>query len=92
MQFNISANKIIGFPETEYEDWDKLVNLFNYHASKNKEKDKYYEGKITLNDVNLGLALPAGEKIEIVGAECASVSFPRFYELMNGLGCGFTEA
>ena len=66
MQFNISANKIIGFPETEYEDWDKLVNLFNYHASKNKEKDKYYEGKITLNDVNLGLALPDGvRKLEV---------------------------
>ena len=66
MQFNILANTIIGFPETEYEDWNKLVNIFNYHASKNKEKDKYYEGNITLNDVNLGLALPDGvRKLEV---------------------------
>ena len=48
--------------------------------------------RIAMAAACLGLALPAGEKIEIVGAECASVSFPRFYELMNGLGCGFTEA
>ena len=48
--------------------------------------------RIAMAAACLGLALDAGQSIEIVGAECASVSFPRFYELMNGLGCGFKEA
>ena len=47
--------------------------------------------RIAMAAACMGLALPAGEQIEIVGAECAAVSFPRFYQLMNGLGCGFTE-
>lgn len=47
--------------------------------------------RIAMAAACMGLALPAGQSIEIVGAECAAVSFPRFYELMNGLGCGFAE-
>ena len=31
-----------------------------YHQSRNATKDKYYEGHVTLQDVNLGLALPQG--------------------------------
>ena len=47
--------------------------------------------RIAMAAACMGLALPAGEQIEIVGAECAAVSFPRFYQLMNGLGCDFVE-
>ena len=62
MQLSITAEQIIDFPETEYESFNKLKNTFNTHAYKNYQKDKYYEGNITLNDVNLGLALPDGLK------------------------------
>lgn len=51
----------------------------------------YKDHRIAMAAACLGLALGQGEQIEIVDAECAAVSFPRFYELMNGLGCGFTE-
>ena len=51
----------------------------------------YKDHRIAMAAACLGLALDEGKRIEILDAECASVSFPRFYELMNGLGCGFTE-
>lgn len=53
---------------TEYEQgrFHHLLDVFNSHAPKNGEKDKYYEGKISLNDVNLGIALPENiRKLEI---------------------------
>ncbi|MBR4743555.1 MAG: phage portal protein [Oscillospiraceae bacterium] len=36
----------------------ELVNIFNHHYGANRMKRKYYEGHITLGEVNLGLALP----------------------------------
>lgn len=55
---NLSITNIVDFPDFEWERLQKLVNLFNYHESKNNEKDRYYEGKISLKEVNLGIALP----------------------------------
>ena len=41
-----------------------LWPVFNYQY--NETKDKYYEGHITLNDVNIGIALPGGiKKLEV---------------------------
>ena len=40
----------------------------------------------------LGLALPDGEQVRISGAECCSVSFPRFYPVMETIGACFEEA
>ena len=57
---SILTSQIIGFPVEEQERFQKLLNVYNTHFSKNAQKDKYYEGKITLADVNLGLALPDG--------------------------------
>lgn len=37
-----------------------LADTFNYHQSRNAIKDKYYEGHVTLRDVNIGIALPDG--------------------------------
>jgi len=63
---NLNAGNIIGFDERENARLNKLVEVFNYHQFKNEEKNKYYEGKITLNDVNLGIALPEGmKKLEV---------------------------
>ena len=36
--------------------------MFNYHQAHNATKEKYYEGHVTLQDVNLGIALPQGLK------------------------------
>lgn len=38
----------------------ELIDVFNRHAPANAKKRKYYEGHISLNEVNLGLALPNG--------------------------------
>ena len=58
IQFNVSPSKIEGFPEEEWGRFQKLLDAYNYHALKNEEKQKYYEGNIPLDSVNLGIALP----------------------------------
>lgn len=54
-----------------------LLDIFDAHHSKNIEKDKYYEGKISLGEVNLGIALPKlmqGLQIGCAwGAKCVDV-------------------
>ena len=57
---NFSIENVVGLPPAEMERLASLVNTFNFHASKNDLKERYYEGKITLNEVNLGVALPEG--------------------------------
>ena len=62
----LNVQQIAGLDEREIADLTKLIDNFNYHSSKNVEKQKYYEGKVALNDVNLGIALPEGlQKLEI---------------------------
>lgn len=66
MMLNVSIGYVANFPINEQARLNKLVEVFNTHQAKNVEKDKYYEGKISLNEVNLGLALPDGmKKLEI---------------------------
>lgn len=60
MQLNINVQAISGLPEAEKIKFQKLLNTYQKHAGKNAEKDKYYEGKISLSEVNLGIALPIG--------------------------------
>lgn len=62
----IEAHNVIGLDESVVEKFDKLLAVYNNHSISNQTKDKYYEGKITLNDVNLGIALPENvRKLEI---------------------------
>lgn len=62
----IEAQNVIGLDESTAIKFNKLLNVYNNHAIKNQTKDKYYEGKISLNDVNLGIALPENvRKLEI---------------------------
>lgn len=62
----LSPNNIIGMDIEELEDFTKLLNVYNYYLSKNQIKDRYYEGRITLREVNLGIALPDGlQRLEI---------------------------
>ena len=60
MILSIVAEKIVGFPVEEQIRFSKLIATYNNHWYKNAEKDRYYEGKITLREVNLGIALPEG--------------------------------
>ena len=63
---SIVPSQIANFDVNEYGRLQKLLNIFNAHQVKNEEKNKYYEGNISLNDVNLGIALPDGlSKLEI---------------------------
>lgn len=62
MQNNLSFGYVSGLPGEERERLGKLAEVYNYHLSKNALKNRYYEGKIPLSEVNLGLALPQGMK------------------------------
>lgn len=60
MMINIVPSEINGLTDFEKRAFTELVEIFEAHNSKNAEKDKYYEGKISLSSVNLGIALPEG--------------------------------
>ena len=63
---SLNIGQISGFPLAEQPKLQKLLDIFNTHQAKNQEKNRYYEGKISLNEVNLGIALPEGmRKLEI---------------------------
>lgn len=55
---NLQFGYVNGLTATEQANLLALANALDYHQSRNATKDKYYEGHITLNDVNLGIALP----------------------------------
>lgn len=64
--FDLAIANVANLPEEEQDMLLELQNVYNYHQGKNAKKDKYYEGKIPLNDVNIGIALPDGiKKLEI---------------------------
>lgn len=60
MYLNIAAQNVIGLGDAEKELLRELIEVFNYHRGKNEKKNKYYEGHISLSEVNLGIALPQG--------------------------------
>lgn len=62
MMLSIVPEQVAGFPALEQRRLQDLLNIYQTHISKNMVKNKYYEGKISLNDVNLGIALPDGLK------------------------------
>ena len=66
MYLSIDPGRVAGLGEYEAALLRELIKVYNYHAGKNATKDKYYEGHISLGDVNLGIALPDGiRKLEI---------------------------
>ena len=56
----LNFGAVAGLTEGERRQLSELVQVFEYHQSQNAVKDKYYEGHVTLGDVNLGIALPQG--------------------------------
>lgn len=53
--------------------------------------DSYADHRVAMALSCMGLGLPKGEITVVTGAECCSVSFPHFYEVMNAIGANFAE-
>lgn len=60
MVLNIHPDKVIGLGADVAEKLKNLIKVYEYASAKNAQKERYYEGKITLGEVNLGIALPQG--------------------------------
>ena len=58
MLLNINPMEIAGLTQTERVELQRLVAIYTNHIYQNIEKNRYYEGKIPLREVNLGIALP----------------------------------
>lgn len=71
MLFYLAANlcEVPGLTDKEREQLRDLIIVFNTHIGKNVLKNRYYEGHVTLGEVNLGLALPDGIKNLEIGCE-----------------------
>ena len=60
INLSIDPGGVRGLGDPERALLGELLSVFASNASANERKKKYYEGKISLSDVNLGLALPEG--------------------------------
>ena len=60
MEIYIAPENVNGLGAREQEMLDKLLTVYQNNSAKNDKKDRYYEGKIPLSEVNLGIALPDG--------------------------------
>lgn len=52
--------RIDGLSDDAQAKFKNLLDVFDKHASANRTKERYYEGRVTLGEVNLGIALPEG--------------------------------
>lgn len=77
MRLELSSKIIKGITDYEAPRLNKVIDVFNKHEHANYEKNRYYEGNISVNEVNLGIALPESIKgLEIGcawGAKCVDV-------------------
>lgn len=53
--------------------------------------ESYDDHRVAMSLACLGLGLPEGEQVIVNDAECCSVSFPKFFEVMNKINANFTE-
>lgn len=60
VEMSLNLNNVYGLDADAQKNLSKLVEVYDSHFSKNAKKDKYYEGNISVGDVNLGIALPKG--------------------------------
>lgn len=60
MLLKIDAGSVSGLNAIERATLAELVKVYQEHESANRKKNRYYEGRVTLGEVNLGLALPRG--------------------------------
>lgn len=60
MIISIAPEKVKGLGADEQAMLQKLLTVYQNATIKNAKKNRYYEGKIPLSEVNLGIALPQG--------------------------------
>ncbi len=78
----------------EVEEGDDCLIIHGHECGKGLhggQVESFKDHRIAMSLACLGLGLPAGESVIINDAECCSVSFPHFFEVMNGIGAGFKE-
>lgn len=66
---SLSIQTVKGLTTDELLKLQALLSVYDYHIAPNKEKARYYEGHISLSEVNLGIALPRGMRGLEVGCE-----------------------
>ena len=60
MDFLILPRNVYGLDADTQAKLDTLIKVYEDASFKNSTKERYYEGKISLSEVNLGIALPQG--------------------------------
>lgn len=55
----INFGYVANLPPEEQGWLNELVKIYRYHQTSNEKKREYYDGKIALGDVNLGIAIPS---------------------------------
>ena len=58
MENLLTVAKVDGLGDAERAKLKTLLQVYHNAQTKNATKERYYEGKITLNEVNLGIAIP----------------------------------
>lgn len=58
MELLIAPNKIEGLDDYELYRFKELIEIYQANTTKNYVKDRYYNGHVSLGEVNLGIALP----------------------------------
>ena len=53
--------------------------------------ESFDDHRVAMSLACLGLGLPDGEEVIVNDAECCSVSFPKFFEVMNKINANFIE-
>ena len=86
-----------------FTNWiEKLIKKHYTILAKNKLKnpnfklhggtvESFDDHRVAMSLACLGLGLPEGQEVIVNDAECCSVSFPKFFEVMNKINANFTE-
>lgn len=60
MYLNLNPERVAGLTAEEVSTLQELIHIYHRHLPANNMKNRYYEGKVSLGECNLGIALPQG--------------------------------
>ena len=78
----------------DIEEGDDCLIIHGHEGGKGLhggEVESYKDHRIAMSLACLGLGLSEGQSVIINDAECCSVSFPHFFEVMKAIGADFTQ-
>lgn len=83
---NLAFGNVAGMRGEDFRTLCDLVDVYNFHQGKNEEKERYYEGHVTLSEVNLGIALPDTFSSLEIGCEwgCKTVDVLASRSMLDG--------